>query len=723
MPALDQNRLDRSKAPGFVPKDVDLRRQAIAVPGSAQPGSTPVYRNALLTESLSECSPVTKAKTLYDNFFHAARAAPNAPCLGHRPVLKDAPVKEWGPYTWQTYAEVADRMTHFGSGLLRAYDQYIVQPLREQGVAKKDLPDLHKWNVGIYSINRPEWVITEGACNCYSLVSVALYDTLGPDVLEFIVNHAELPVVVTSADKIMNLIRVREQCPGLKVIVSMDPLDSTAATYLKLWASDKNLALLSFAEVEDLGKTAPLKHFPPAPADLATINYTSGTTGNPKGAMLTHGNLASQNNLAYYDRDLSNEDLHLSYLPLSHIYERSVTMQALGGGARVAFYRGDVLLLVEDIATVQPTIFVSVPRLFNRIYAKVRAQTLDAPGIRGALFRKAYAAKLARLESGGGYEHALWDRILFNKVKQALGGKVKLMISGSAPIQRDVLQFFRIMFVCEVLEGYGQTENGAGATCQLPGEYTAGHVGAPFPNCEIKLVDIPDMNYRSTDTPHARGEICIRGPNVFVGYWKDVEKTKETIDEEGWLHTGDVGKIDHRGCLSIIDRKKALLKLSQGEYVAPEKLENVYALCPLVQMIFVHGDSLQSELVAMVVPEPEAFLAFVKTELGFGKATVDDIPKLCKDPKVVDAVLHELTVIGKEKKLRGFEYVKAIHLEPNVWTVESGFLTPSFKLKRQPAAEHYRAVIDAMYAKLAADQKAGKNGARAPIESLEKAKL
>jgi long-chain acyl-CoA synthetase len=249
-----------------------------------------------------------------------------------------------------------------------------------------------------------------------------------------------------------------------------------------------------------------------------------------------------------------------------------------------------------------------------------------------------------------------------------------------------------------MVEGYGQTENGAGASVQLPHENTSGHVGAPFPSCEMKLVDVPDMKYLSTDKPCPRGEVCIRGPNVFMGYFKDPEKTKETVDAEGWLHTGDIGMMNENGTLKIVDRKKAIFKLAQGEYLAPEHIENIYLLCPLVEQIYIHGDSLQSEVVGVVVPNPETFPAWAKQQLGKTAPYKD----LCKDSTVIQAFLKELDVIGKEKKLRGFEFVKAIYLESTPFSVENELLTPSFKLKRQQAIQYYRKQIDAMYSALSA---------------------
>ncbi|KAJ1505491.1 Long-chain-fatty-acid--CoA ligase 1 [Coelomomyces lativittatus] len=345
---------------------------------------------------------------------------------------------------------------------------------------------------------------------------------------------------------------------------------------------------------------------------------------------------------------------------------------------------------MEDAQALKPTLFVSVPRLFNKVYAKVKASTLDAPGIRGVLFRKAYQDKLLRLQQGQGCKHALWDRLLFQKVRAVLGGEIDLMVTGSAPLGNEVLQFLRVFFACEVLEGYGQTENAAGATLQVPGTYTTGHVGVPFVSCELKLVDVPDMNYHAAQ---GKGEIWLRGPIVFPGYWKDPVKTEEALDKDGWLRTGDIGALGPAGVLSIIDRKKNIFKLSQGEYIAPEKLENIYLLCPLLAQIFVHGDSLQSHLVAIVVPNEETFLPWAKKWVGGGI----DKSKLSKNKAIHQALLKELDALARSKKLKGFEMIKALFIEWTPFSIENELLTPSFKLKRSQAVNHYRKEIDEMY--------------------------
>jgi long-chain acyl-CoA synthetase len=288
-------------------------------------------------------------------------------------------------------------------------------------------------------------------------------------------------------------------------------------------------------------------------------------------------------------------------------------------------------------------------------------------------------------------------------VKKALGGNVKLIATGSAPIGKDVLQFLRVVLCCDIREGYGATETCAAVTVHIPGEYKAEHVGTPLTCCEYKLVDVPDMDYLSTD-PYPRGEVCVRGHNVFKGYFKEPEKTREALDEDGWYHTGDIGRIDERGCLVIIDRKKNIFKLAQGEYIAPEKIENVYMKYSAIGQVYVHGDSIQSSLVAIVVPDQDTLPGIVAEK--FPDLKEKSYVELCQQPKVIQMILGEMNRLGKKAGLQGFELVKAIHLEAEPFSVENELLTPTFKVKRNQAAKHYRQYIEALYNKIEDEPKA-----------------
>jgi long-chain acyl-CoA synthetase len=422
----------------------------------------------------------------------------------------------------------------------------------------------------------------------------------------------------------------------------------------------------------------------------------------PKGAILTHAAMVANAAGSFHVLAAAPGDVHISYLPLAHIYERVTMTGITHAGVSVGFYGGDVAALLDDVAELRPTIFCSVPRLWNRVHDRILAQVAASSPLARRLFAAALAHKKRALAAGdaaagaGGAVGAFWDRLVFSKIRAKLGGRVRLMTSGASPIAGDVIDFMRAVFGATVVEGYGMTETACTISLTLPAEYRAGHVGGPIPCCEVKLVDIPEMSYTSADAPHPRGEICVRGPTLFSGYYKDAAQTAEILDADGWLHTGDVGEWLAGGRLKIIDRKKNIFKLAQGEYVAPEKIENVYARSPLVAQAFVYGDSLRASLVAVVVPDPDALLPWAKAH-GLG----GDVPSLCASPAVRAAVLASMLDEGRGAKLRGFEQVAAVALTPDPFSVENGLLTPTFKLKRPQAKDAFQGVIDDMYRGLA----------------------
>lgn len=265
----------------------------------------------------------------------------------------------------------------------------------------------------------------------------------------------------------------------------------------------------------------------------------------------------------------------ISYLPLAHSFEKVLFTLALLKGVRIGFYAGDVLKLTDDCQKLRPTFFPSVPRLYNRIYDKIKAELDKLQGVRGFLANRAVSSKLYYLNSQGTLNYAMYDRIVCSKFKAVLGGNVRFMVTGSAPISVDVLNFLKVCFCCPLVEGYGQTECCAAACVSLPVDPFAGHVGGPLPCIKLRLADLPEMEYHSTDKPYPRGEICFNGPSVSPGYYKDPNNTAKTF-QNGWLRTGDVGMLLPNGSIKIIDRAKNIFKLCQGEYIAPEKLEGVY---------------------------------------------------------------------------------------------------------------------------------------------------
>ncbi|XP_035515055.1 long-chain-fatty-acid--CoA ligase 1 [Morone saxatilis] len=642
----------------------DLQAQSVAVNGDPS-----CRRSALLKDDSLLEFYYDDTKTAYDMFQRGLRIAGNGPCLGFR--------KPGQPYEWISYTEVAERAQVLGSGLL----------------AKGCLPNPQQF-VGIYAQNRPEWIISELACYTYSMALVPLYETLGLEAMVHILHLAEISVVICDREeKAASLLENKEKgvTPKLSCLVLFNDFSDAFVERAK----NCEVEVLKLEQLMDLGRQNLKDPVPPQPQDLAVVCFTSGTTGKPKGAMITHGNIASNTSSVIKILEgsfvIQQEDVSISYLPLAHMFERMIQVSMFCHGARVGFYQGDISLLMDDIKTLKPTFFPVVPRLLNRIYDKILG-SVTSP-LRRALLHYAVRRKQAELSSGVVRNNSLWDKLVFNRIQASLGGNLRFALTASAPISPTVLSFLRATLGCLIFEGYGQTECTAGCTFSMPGDWSAGHVGAPLPCAMVKLVDIPDMNYYAKN---GDGEICIRGPSVFRGYLRDPERTSEALDSDGWLHSGDVGQWLPNGTLRIIDRKKHIFKLSQGEYIAPEKIENVYMRCVPVLQVFVHGDSLQSYLIGIVVPDPEVFVDWVK-ERGF----VGSYEELCQNPDVQKAVLEDMKAEGKSAGLKSFEQVKDLHLHPETFSVANGLLTPTLKSRRADIRRVFQEQISSMYSKTA----------------------
>jgi long-chain acyl-CoA synthetase len=607
-------------------------------------------------------TPYKPHMTLYTNLLDRAKVDDGSrPMFGSRPV-DPATGLATGDYEWRTFAEFLDHVDSTAAGMKRA--------LRLQRQDK----------VGVFSRSQYEWTLVEQSCNRMAYTLVPLYDTLGPQTVPYILNHTEMRVVCCAPEQTATLLHVLPQCPHLKTIVqygnSLDEqqVKEASAHGVKLW---------SLEDVVKVGQDHPADADPPKPDDLSTICYTSGTTGTPKGVLVTHANFVSAVNAYRPLIQANRDDVYFSFLPLPHVAERFLHAMMITEGAAIGFYHGSVARILEDVQTLHPTVFVAVPRLMNRIFDQLKHQVASSgDATQVEYFYKALAEK----KRDNRLKHDKYDAELFDRFKPVLGGRVRQILTGAAPITSEVKEFFQYVFGVPVLEAYGITEASGGVACSSAAMPQGPHVGVPLPGLSIRLADVPEMNYSSEE---GHGEVLMKGPNVFSGYYKQPELTKQVLDADGWYATGDIGRWNANGTLSIVDRKKHIFKLSQGEHIAPEKVEGVYQKSEFVGQVFVDGDSLESYLVAVVVPDADvvARTPFVHWETDAEQRR--GLEKL---------VMADMDVVARADGLHGFERVKKIFLTTEAFTVENDLVTPTLKPKRAKLATHFKDVIRALYA-------------------------
>ena len=621
--------------------------------------------NICATEELLD-EPYDNIRTLYDAFMRGYKISKDKNCVGYR---------DGSIYNWLSYEQLRYRVQCFGSGLLAS------------GID----PDKNK-HIGVIGINCIDWVVAQLGASFNRIVVVPMYDTLGDEAVRHILQQTECELVVAHPQKVAKVQKfLSSGAHNVRIVVKMCEQPTA-----KEEAECKNLdvQLMSVSDMEKLGKSNLKEFSPPKGEDLYTICYTSGTTGIPKGAMISHENMAyTMAGVMKSNKDfiLDPTDVHYSYLPLCHLFEMSVHIFVYTAGASIGFYSGSPAEIPADLKLLKPSIFPAVPRVLNKFKERIEKTIAEKGSLASWIFNRGLISKYADLNNGI-MRKSIWDALIFNKIKEGFGGRISLIATGAAPILPETLNFFRAVFGANVYEGYGQTESTAGCTFTIPADYTGGHVGPPLPTNYIKLVDSDETGHFVSE---GKGEVCIKGKNVFSGYYRDLENTKNALDRDGWLHTGDIGEWNKLGCLRIIDRKKYIFKTSLGEYIAPEKIENVYELHNLVYQMFIDGNSRKPVIAAVMIPDEENLLKWA-ADKGKGKMT---FKQLIEDPDVNSEILHEINTFVS-RKLMKFELVAKLRLVDQQMSIENDLLTPTFKKKRPSLKRHFSQSFDIMYGEM-----------------------
>ncbi|HEY7256928.1 MAG TPA: long-chain fatty acid--CoA ligase [Solirubrobacterales bacterium] len=562
--------------------------------------------------------------------------------------------KEGEEWVSRTFREVEETVRPLALGLVSL------------GVGKGD-------KVSILGNTRPEWTYLDFAALSIGAVVVPIYQTNSPEECKYVLENSDAKVVVVEDDEQLEKIRaVRDRLPALEQVIRMTG------------SSDDAITIEDLAARGGGGPSDWERHWSAvAKEDVSTFIYTSGTTGPPKGCVITHGNYRSMLDMVNETSVIEEEDVTYLYLPLAHSFALLIQLGSFDLGATLAYWERDPLKILPNLAELKPTYFPSVPRIFEKIYTAATSGMEKEGGVKKAIFDWAIrvGGRMREVERAGRepgfllrkqYEFA--DKRVLSKIRGLFGGRLRLAVSGAAPINPDILRFFDSAGVL-VLEGWGMTETSTAATISSPEDFKIGTIGKPFPGCDIRIAE--------------DGEILVKGPNVFQGYYKNDEATRETI-VDGWLHTGDLGSIDQDGFIKITGRKKDIIITAGGKNITPANLENEIKQHPLVSQCVVVGDR-QPYLVALVTLDPEEAVAYANEH-----RLPEDPEQLSSNPEIRRTIEAHVDAINE--KFARVEQIKKIAILPRDLSQEGGELTPTLKVKRAVVAQKHAPEIEKLYA-------------------------
>lgn len=593
-----------------------------------------------------------------------------------------------GEYGWVSYRQFASAVHQFARALALS------------GVAAGD-------RIALYAETRYEWMVVAIGAFMQNVSVVTIYTTLSPEAVVAALNETRPTHVFTSPSMLNKIAAILPRCSHVRRVVCMEDQVSSADVSINS-DSVAVLTLSEFVSASSTGDTSNQADFSsPSRDDIAIIMYTSGSTGEARGVLISHYNIVSAMAGFAVATEIEAGDIFIAYLPLAHVMEIMAELCCVFVGVPVG-YSSPLTLLdtsgrvapgsVGDCTELRPTLMAAVPAILERIRQGIYERGQKAGPLLQQFLK--WAIEYRCRWRGRGFDTPLLHRLCFRRVAMLLGGRVRALASGGAPLSPSTHRLVGACLGVSLVQGYGLTETTGSATLMDADDLSVGRVGHPLIGCDIRLVDWPEGNYRVTDFPRPRGEIVVGGDNVASGYWGDRDNKQNgfSTDSNGvrWFHTGDIGEIYADGTVKIIDRKKDIIKLQHGEYISPSRVETALLSCPLVDSVFVHGSSSSQRLVAVVVPNRHQ-LKQLQLVNGAGGGNWDDEEyweQLCESECLVQCVLHSLVKHGKSVGLNKFELPASLVLSWKPWTPDSGLVTTSLKLKRRQLYTHYRSILD-----------------------------
>ena len=619
------------------------------------------------------------------------------PCLGRR--LKKGENEKGEPiyedkYTYFSSSEVYNMCLNFSKNIHEKKDKLI----------HKDTYNNIEFDlIGIFANNCTEWVVSDLGCQMDTITTVTLYATLGPNAFKFICEQTEIKTILVTPDLVKTLCDLKQKfkldnltyailfdlttnCDSDKVLSQLKEAGFTAYSFTKDFIKENNNVKESDLRISQ-------------PDTIMTICYTSGTTGNPKGVMLSQRNLISVLETVIDGGSIPVDEYaaHISFLPLAHIFERMVISGFMGIGAKVGFISGSVkTTLMEDIKYFGPTLLFTVPKVLQTIRNKVFDGFNKLSGWKKKLAYTAYYTKLDNYKKYGIVTHAVYDFLIFKKIREMFGNRIKTVLCASAPLRKELADDFKVFLSVPVVEGLGMTELSGSPFCTNYNDYTNFTAGGVNWGARMLLKSVPDLGYTVDDEIEGikcpAGEMCLKGPLVFHGYYKNDEENKNCFDEEGYFHTGDVGRIfpNYGNGLKIVDRVKEIFKLSQGEYIIPAKLESVYSKSVYVSQIMIYGNPTKNKIIGIIIPDKKK----CADELNM---SVEDLVKDNKNKDLINLILKDLEKLAKEAEFNGLEKLKYIIVDFEEFTNNNNCLTPTMKIIRKNVEKKYKEKIDNLY--------------------------